>query len=125
MVAFAVVVAAFGRANAARACDLVIFGEPSLTSVLEVLGGTRTERGGAEVLIFKSPTRSPSSTLHLQIFRTSRFATRSGWRIFACPRGISTELGLKSAKWIIAMFMSRRLSSGLREHRTYDSFAGV
>jgi hypothetical protein len=52
MVAFDVVVAAFERANAAWACDLV-------SSALEVLGGTRTERGQAEVPIFKSPTPLP------------------------------------------------------------------
>jgi hypothetical protein len=56
MVAFGVVVAACERANAARARDLVIFGEPTLTPALEVLGGTRTKRVRAGVLIFKSPT---------------------------------------------------------------------
>jgi DMSO/TMAO reductase YedYZ molybdopterin-dependent catalytic subunit len=42
-----------------------------------------------------------------------------------CQIKIPTRLGLKRAKWITAMFVSKRLARGLWEHRGYSWFAGV
>ena len=146
-VAFGVVVAACERANAARARDLVIFGEPTLTPALEVLGGTRTKRGRPGVLIFKSPTplafarpgrhvRSDliadwlgvdmASTLHLRILCTVKICDDTLLAHFGCHQmRIPTRLGLKSANWITAMFVSKCLARGLWEHRGYSWFTGV
>ena len=117
-VSFGVVVAACERANAAG--DLIIFGEPTLTPALEVLGGTRTKGGRAGVLIFKSPTPLAIARpgghmrcdliaglaghrygvgLHLQILRTIKICDDTLPALFGCPQiRIPTRLGLKSAK---------------------------
>jgi DMSO/TMAO reductase YedYZ molybdopterin-dependent catalytic subunit len=45
---------------------------------------------------------------------------------FGCRQmKIPTRLGLKSAKWITAMFVSKRLARGLWQHRGYGWFPGV
>jgi hypothetical protein len=64
--------------------------------------------------------------LHLQILRTVKIAMIPCLAHFGCRQiKIPTSLGLKSAKWITAMFVSKRLARGLWEHRGYSWFAGV